>query len=694
MPHNLAYEFGPYRLDLSKRVLMRVGETISLAPKALEILIVLVVHAGELVEKDELLKAVWPDTFVEESNLTQNIFTLRRALGDERVGARYIETVARRGYRFIARVRPVGADDNGAGDAQTLAASERPVIAVLPFLNTSGDQELEYLAEGITDNIINNLSRVSRLRVMSRSAVFRYHTKEADPQKAGRQLGADTVLVGKINARAAAVTINVELVDVSTGWQLWGESFDSQSRDILQIQDAITRQLLVTLKLNLTGAEEKSVTARYTESAQAYQSYLEGRYHWSRYTRKGIEKAIKHFRRAIEVDPNYALAYAGIVDCYLRLATNYLPPDDDTPRWQSHAFHSEGSHVEANQRLKLRFEWDWKRVERELRRANELKAVYPSAHQWYVAYAVSKQLYKESLSGVRLNQCSIAIDSGSKLALQIPSIQLTPTEEVQILCSVARDQIAVGNFEAANLVLRRWLESGKWPRLDSLNPYAAADLLFTLGSLLGAIAGTKKIPHGHRRAEAFLNGAISLFEQLGIKSRSVETQVELARCYYRQGQYDIARETVSNCYSELPEDEVELKAFCLNVWGQIEGISGRLRDSLAKLREASSLEAAGRFITTLNHQSLATTLKELAISERDESYFREAKNHFFQGLYQSEVLGHHLNVATAENNIGFLLLSLGAFEESEKHLLRSRRLFESFSSSIHAAQVNETLARL
>ncbi|HVI71541.1 MAG TPA: winged helix-turn-helix domain-containing protein, partial [Pyrinomonadaceae bacterium] len=544
---------------------MRVGETISLAPKALEILIVLVLRAGELVEKDELLRAVWPDTFVEESNLSQNIFTLRRALGDERVGARYIETVPRRGYRFIARVRPVGADDNGAGEAQTLATSERPVIAVLPFLNTSGDQELEYLAEGITDNIINNLSRVSRLRVMSRSAVFRYHTKEADPQKAGRQLGADTVLVGKVNARAAAVMINVELVDVSTGWQLWGESFDSQSRDILQIQDAITRQLLATLRLNLTGAEEKSVTARYTESAQAYQAYLEGRYHWSRYTRKGIEKAIKHFRHAIEVDPNYALAYAGIVDCYLRLATNYLPPDDDTPRWQSDSFHPAASHVAADQRVKLRFEWDWKAVERELRRANELKADYPSPHQWYVAYGVSKQLYKESLSGVRPNKFRVEPDA--KLALQIPSIQLTPTEEVQILCSVARDQIAIGNFEAASLILRRWLQSGKWPKLDFLNPYTAADLLFTLGTLLGAIAATKKMVHGQRRAEAFLNGAISLFEQLGVRSRSVETRVELARCYYRQGQFDIARETVLNCYSELPEDEVELKAFCLNIWG-------------------------------------------------------------------------------------------------------------------------------
>jgi len=139
---------------------------------------------------------------------------------------------------------------------------------------------------------------------------------------------------------------------------------------------------------------------------------------------------------------------------------------------------------------------------------------------------------------------------------------------------------------------------------------------------------------------------------------------------------------------------VEVKAFCLNIWGQIESISGRLKDSLAKLREASSLETAGRLITTLNHQLLATTLKEMAISEGNESYFHEAKVHFLRALYESEVLGHHRNVAVAENNMGFLLLSLGSFDESENHLLRSRKLFESFSYSIQAAQVNETLARL
>src|SRR6185503_10738631 len=337
---------------------------------------------------------------------------------------------------------------------------------------------------------------------------------------------------------------------------------------------------------------------------------------------------------------------------------------------------------------------DWKGVERELRRANELKADYPSAHQWYVVYCITKQLHRESILGSRSNEFVMVPASGSNLALQIPSTQLTPTEEVQILCSVARDQIAIGNFEAARLVLRRWSESGKWPRLDALNPYTAADLLFTLGTLLGAIAGTRRLVHGHRSAEAFLNGAVALFEQLGMKTRSVETRAELARCYYRQGQFDIARETLSTCYSELPDDELEVKTFCLLAWGVIERDSGRLKDSLAKLREATNLATAGHYLTNRVHHELATTLKEMAISEEEESYSDKAKLHFLRALYECEVLGHHRNVAVAENNLGFLLLSLGSFEESEKHLLRSRRLFECFSYSIQAAQVNETLGRL
>src|ERR1043166_2907354 len=327
--NNLCYEFGPYQLDPGKRILTRDGEGIPLTPKATEILIVLVKHAGQLVEKDELLKEVWPDTFVEEANLSQNIFTLRRALRDDRAEPRYIETVTRRCYRFLASVRPVPqVADVGVSASAATGVGQSPVVAVLPFINNTGDPELEYLADGMTSNLINNLSRIPQLRVMSRSAVFRYSSSDIDLQLVGRELGVNAVLLGKLDVRQSDLSVTAEVVNAQTGWQLWGATFHLETIDLLHIEAAIVRHLLAACKLDLSGEQEKDPTARYTQNAEAYQAYLEGRYHWSRYTRTGIEKAIHHFREAIHLDYNYALAYAAIVDCYLRLATNYLPPDD------------------------------------------------------------------------------------------------------------------------------------------------------------------------------------------------------------------------------------------------------------------------------------------------------------------------------------------------------------------------------
>ncbi len=684
MPHNnVYYEFGPYQLNVNTRLLKRSGEKISLTPKAADILVLLVTRAGQLVEKDELLKEIWPNTFVEEANLSQNIFYLRKALGDDRVGPTYIETVTRRGYRFIANVRVFEAEENHLSNG--VHDNNRQIVAVLPFLNSTGHLDWEYLADGLTDNLINNLSRVSKLRVMSHRAVVRFKAREVEPQQVGSELGSTVVLMGKLSLRNSRIAIGVELVDASTGWQLWGESFDSESQDILEIQDAITRQVLAALKLQLTGEEEKRVTARYTENAEAYQSYLEGRYHWSKYTRTGIDKAIGHFRHAIGLDPNYALAYSAIVDCYLRLATNYLPPEDDLPQPLP-------PQSDPDARIKLRFEWDWKTVELELRRANELKASYPSAHQWYVAYQNSKQIYKDSTSTGKKNFASK--DGNPQITVQIPSTRLPAIEEVQILCAVARDQIAIGNYEAANLILRRWSMENAWPKLDRLNPYTAADLLLTLGTLLACIAGTKRVVHGHKHAEIFLSGSIALFEQLGIKTRSAEARIELARCFYRQGSFDIARSMLSDALSDLPEDEPELRTSGLALWGAVERDSGRFVDALTKLREALTVGAIGDSFTARSYHELAITLKDLEVSEGLGDCTDEAELYFEKTLYVCEAIGNHRCSAAAENNFGFLLLSLGSFERAEQHLLRSRRFFACLLDHTREAQVNETLARL
>jgi TolB-like protein len=665
----------------------------------------LVANAGRLVEKDQLLHEVWPDTFVEESNLSQNIFTLRRALGDERAGPRYIETVARRGYRFVASVRVVGPAENDDGQMllpPPVEATPRPVVAVLPFMNISGDQEIEYLADGVTENIINNLSRVSRLRVMSRSAVFRYRTKDGDPRQIGTELGATAVLVGKISSRPCGIAISVELVDTSTGWQLWGGSFDCQSQDILEIQEAITRQLLATLRLQLTGDEEKRVTARYTENAEAYQAYLEGRYHWSRYTRQGIEKAIGHFRHAIDLDPNYALAYAGIVDCYLRLATNYLPPEDDLPQPTTQPLLNSATPLhdadESDPKIKLRFEWDWKGAERELRRANELKTDYPSAPQWYAAYRTSQQLYEECcLEKDRKHHAKPlkTRETRGVLLAQIASLELTTSEQVQVYCAIAREQIDVGNYAAACRVLQTWWVFGNWPKLDGLNQQCCADLLFTAGELAGCIASTRQLPRGQKHGEELLNGSIALFEQLGFRRRAAEGRIELALCYYRQGLFDIGRLTLIGVLNDLSSDIWELRSLALIRLASLERHAGRLKDALARLMEAKTIvELSGPWATGRCHLELASTYKDLAISEEIAHYFDEAKDFYLKALHEFQAVGNHRLVAIVENNLGFLMVLVTKFSEAELRLLRARRTFDSFADKIRCAQVDDSLARL
>jgi len=698
MPHNnnLNYEFGPYQFDLSRRELRRAGETVTLTRKATEILIMLLANAGQVVEKEELLREVWPNTFVEEANLTQHVFALRKALGDERAEPRYIETVTRRGYRFLGTVRVFEAGDNhfANGHATGAPVNHRPVVAVLPFINVMADPELEYLVQGITDNIINNLSRISKLRVMSRSAVFRYKTKQVDPQEAGKDLGAHVVLVGKIGSRSGHSLIDVELVDSSTGWLLWGESFDSEEKDLLEVQDAITRQIVAALKVQLSGDEERQITARYTENAEAYQSYLEGRHHWSRYTRTGIERAIGHFRSAIELDPNYALAYAGIIDCYLRLATNYLPPEDDvsTTAEEPGAVRESGD-AESDPRVKLRFEWDWKGAERELRRATELHTTYPTAPQWYAAYRFSRGLLERHLQKTVTSNNAVIGDL--IYPEQLFTSTLTPNEEVQVLCAVVREQIETGNYDAGCVMLRNWWTPGEWPNLNGLSSYGAADLLFTTGSLAGSLSSSGRIQNGQKHAEDLLSGCVGIFEHLGAKRRAAEGRIELALSYYRQGMFSLSRHWLLKILHELNPDDSELRSLALIRLGVVERHAGQISDSLTRFSEAYQyVQHWGPLVTGRYYHELGTTLQEIALAENRPNFLDTSTNHFKRALYEFIAVGHHRYTAVVENNHGFLLLKLGRFEEAEVRLIRARKLFQKLNDVVRKSQVDDTLARL
>jgi TolB-like protein len=265
-PKQDAFTFGPFLLDVNERVLLRRGKPVSLTAKAFTTLLVLVEKSGRVVEKDELIREVWPDSYVEEANVAQNIFKLRKALGKNRLGQPYIETVPRRGYRFSGLVRgrkdPSASQEVRFSREATQTARERDVttksqtiksIAILPLINASADEQSEYLSDGITESIINSLSGAPELRVMARSSVSSYKGREVDPKGLGHELDVETVLTGKVLHMSDHVVIRVELVDTSTGWQLWGQQYNRRPADILELQEEISRAVSEQLRLMLTG---------------------------------------------------------------------------------------------------------------------------------------------------------------------------------------------------------------------------------------------------------------------------------------------------------------------------------------------------------------------------------------------------------------------------------------------------------
>jgi tetratricopeptide (TPR) repeat protein len=527
---------------------------------------------------------------------------------------------------------------------------------------------------------------------MSRSAVFRYNLKDVEPQKAGKELGTDAVLVGKISARATRLTINVELVEVPSGWQLWGKTYDSEQKDLLEIQDSITRETLSALELKLSGDEERQVTLRYTENAQAYQSYLEGRFHWSTYTKKGIEKAIKHFRCAIEADPNYALAYTAIIDCYLRLATNYLPSENGFLPISAEMNRKVSQRgTEPDSRIRLRFEWDWKGAERELRRANELRTDYPATYQWYAVYRFSMELFRGSLE----KQQSPLEMLQEIHAPQLYSQTLTPNEESQILCTVVREQIEVGNYDAGRLMLRSYWTPGEWPKLDGLTSHSAADLLFTTGSLASCLSSTGRIQKGQKHAEALLSGAIGMFEHLSSKRGAAEAKIELALSYYRQGMFDLAAKTLQRVIKDLQVDDYDLRSLALIRLAVVERHAGHVADSLSRLSQASAIiDQCGPLVTGRFHHELAAVLKDATIGENRSEHSQVIQTHFAQAYYEFEAIGHLRYTAVVENNHGYFLLDLGRYDEAEAHLLHAHELFDRLEDKVRQAQVDDCLGKL
>lgn len=337
-PEPMIYEFGPFRLEADARRLLRDGAPIHLTVKLFDILLMLLRNPGELVSKEELLREVWSDSFVEENNLTVSISALRKVLGEKHGEHTYIETVMKRGYRFIARVERgerLGPAEGVPGDRGAAAGARREAVgalAVLPFVNDGGDQRLEYLSDGITEDIILSLSRLPRLRVMARSTVFRYKGSELDARQIGRELGVQAVVVGALRQFIGRLHLCVEMVDVSDGSQIWGERYDRPMADVLKVQEEIASEISEKLSSTLTSEERLRLIKPHTRNPEAHRLYIKGLYFWNRRMLKDINRAVRYFEEAINLDPGYALAYAGLADSYISLVfLNALPVDSGLP---------------------------------------------------------------------------------------------------------------------------------------------------------------------------------------------------------------------------------------------------------------------------------------------------------------------------------------------------------------------------
>jgi TolB-like protein/DNA-binding winged helix-turn-helix (wHTH) protein/Tfp pilus assembly protein PilF len=393
-------------------------------PKAMQVLVYLAGHPG-LVTKEQLISAVWPDVFVSDDVLPGCISALRKALHDDARRPKIIETIHKSGYRLLVPVEPVSQKhEEQAAFAKAnerlwwhrmlsrreiivtagiclfilvglvlVAVSPRrqyESLAVLPFVNVSGDPATEYLSDGVAQQVVNDLSQLSALRVMAWTTVSHYPKPQGDPRAIGRDLEVKAVLTGRLLRDGDRFVLQTELVDVARGTQLWGQRYERAVSDIPALQQQLSRDIATNLRIRLDAAGRNKLLHRYSASPQAYELYLKGQFVAARRTKQGLEQAIDYFDQAIAIDPNYTLAYAGQAVCYSLLDDwGERAPRDSVAKARAAAAKAialDNSLSEAHTSqamVREVYDWDWNGAEQEFKRSIELNPNDARAHQAY-----------------------------------------------------------------------------------------------------------------------------------------------------------------------------------------------------------------------------------------------------------------------------------------------------------------------
>ena len=452
---NAIWLFGPFTLDPEQRALLRDGKSIALTYKAFEILHLLVENQGRALSKEEMMRQVWPDSFVDESNLAQHIFHLRKILGDTHEGQAYIETLPRHGYRFVAPVQKAPAkraeaavptantsqagaafaNSNptklrwviGIGAGLLLAAgivayvargriwtaapasNAKVMLAVLALENLSGDPQQEYLSNGLTEELITQLGSLEpgRLGVIARTSAMQYKDSHKDVRQISRELGVDYVLEGSVRRDGERVRITAQLIQVKDQTHLWAKEYDRGLKDILGLESEVAGEVAREIRLRLTPAESARLAATHPVNPEAYEMYLKGRYFWNKRNEAAYVKAIDYFNQAIARDPQYAQAYSGLADAYALLGSwpnAEVPRRVAMPRAKEAALTAlklDDSLAEAHASLafvEMHYEWNWKESEKGFRRAIELNPNYATAHQWFAYWLMAQGRRDESIA--------------------------------------------------------------------------------------------------------------------------------------------------------------------------------------------------------------------------------------------------------------------------------------------------------
>jgi DNA-binding winged helix-turn-helix (wHTH) protein/TolB-like protein/Tfp pilus assembly protein PilF len=454
------YRFGLFLLVPSERMLLYDGEPVALAGKAFDLLVALVSQAGHLMTKDELLRRVWPGLVVEEVNLSVNISAIRKALARSPDAAEWIENVPRQGYRFKA---PIEVDDIATlkqAQLRSVATAEPPspvmskrtgrqpvwlalgallalalavslgwlafgratpyaAVAVLPFAaDTAANAPL---ADGIAEEAINTLTRVADLRVAPRASAFRF--RGVDPLEAGRRLNAPAVVTGSLARDGERLILQVELVDVTRAAQVWASRYEVALAELPQLHGRMMEDLARSLRLrSIAVSETKRLAQDPTRNGDAYQAYLQGRFLWNQRSEPALRRAIEHFRRAIDLDPLFALAYAALADTYTTLG--YLSHDAPAATfpvarpYALKAIELDPSLSQAHASLayiRFYFDWDWAGASEAFRRAIQLNPNDPVAHQWHAVYLLAAGRPDDAMHEIRtaqrLDPLSLAINT-------------------------------------------------------------------------------------------------------------------------------------------------------------------------------------------------------------------------------------------------------------------------------------------